>query len=107
MFLFLISNVICFGDVYDLPDICCTNMRMNYEDVSLGSWLIGLDVTHVDDKNLCCGTPPDCEWKAQAGNVCGASFDWICSGICRSDESIHEVHQRCGESEDELWKATF
>jgi hypothetical protein len=28
------------------------------EDVSLGSWLIGLDVEHVDDRRLCCGTPP-------------------------------------------------
>ncbi|RLM54308.1 putative beta-1,3-galactosyltransferase 2 [Panicum miliaceum] len=46
------------------------------EDVSLGSWLIGLDVEHIDDRRLCCGTPPDCEWKAQAGNTCAASFDW-------------------------------
>ncbi|KAI3472863.1 hypothetical protein Pfo_030882 [Paulownia fortunei] len=54
------------------------------EDVSLGSWFIGLDVHHIDDRRLCCGTPPDCEWKAQAGNICVASFDWSCSGICGS-----------------------
>ncbi|GAB4825188.1 Beta-1,3-galactosyltransferase 2 [Ancistrocladus abbreviatus] len=77
------------------------------EDVSLGSWFIGLDVEHIDDRRLCCGTPPDCEWKAQAGNVCVASFDWTCSGICRSVDRIYEVHQRCGEGEDALWKATF
>lgn len=28
------------------------------EDVSLGSWFIGLDVDHVDDRKMCCGTPP-------------------------------------------------
>lgn len=28
------------------------------EDVSVGSWFIGLDVEHVDDRRLCCGTPP-------------------------------------------------
>lgn len=28
------------------------------EDVSLGSWFIGLDVEQVDDKKLCCGTLP-------------------------------------------------
>nr|XP_009782228.1 PREDICTED: probable beta-1,3-galactosyltransferase 4 isoform X2 [Nicotiana sylvestris] len=28
------------------------------EDVTLGSWFIGLDVEHVDDRKLCCGTPP-------------------------------------------------
>ncbi|KAI4366159.1 hypothetical protein MLD38_022073 [Melastoma candidum] len=77
------------------------------EDVSLGSWFIGLDVEHIDDRRLCCGTPPDCEWKAQAGNVCVASYDWSCSGICRSVERMKEVHRRCGEGENVLWKASF
>ncbi|XP_047946564.1 probable beta-1,3-galactosyltransferase 2 [Salvia hispanica] len=77
------------------------------EDVSLGSWFIGLDVQHIDDRRLCCGTPPDCEWKAQAGNICVASFDWSCSGICRSVDRIKEVHRRCGEGEDAVWKAKF
>lgn len=77
------------------------------EDVSLGSWFIGLDVQHIDDRRLCCGTPPDCEWKAQAGNICVASFDWSCSGICRSVDRIKEVHRRCGEGEGTLWKAAF
>lgn len=49
----------------------------------------------------------DCEWKAQAGNICVASFDWRCSGICRSVERIMEVHQRCGEGENTLWTASF
>ncbi|GMI75284.1 hypothetical protein like AT1G05170 [Hibiscus trionum] len=77
------------------------------EDVSLGSWFIGLDVEHIDDRRLCCGTPPDCEWKAQAGNACVASFDWTCSGICKSADRIKEVHRRCGEGENALWSATF
>ncbi|THG18490.1 hypothetical protein TEA_029829 [Camellia sinensis var. sinensis] len=77
------------------------------EDVSLGSWFIGLDVQHIDDRRLCCGTPPDCEWKAQAGNICVASFDWSCSGICRSVERIKEVHRRCGEAENAVWTAAF
>ncbi|KAL2464879.1 putative beta-1 [Abeliophyllum distichum] len=77
------------------------------EDVSLGSWFIGLDVQHIDDRRLCCGTPPDCEWKAQAGNICVASFDWSCSGICRSVDRIKDVHRRCGEGQDALWKAAF
>ena len=28
------------------------------EDVSLGSWFIGLNVEHVHDRRMCCGTPP-------------------------------------------------
>ncbi|KAJ8437491.1 hypothetical protein Cgig2_007468 [Carnegiea gigantea] len=77
------------------------------EDVSLGSWFIGLDVEHIDDRRLCCGTPPDCEWKAHAGNLCVASFDWTCSGICRSIERMKEIHRRCGEGDDAIFKATF
>ncbi|KAI5590464.1 hypothetical protein BDE02_04G009800 [Populus trichocarpa] len=77
------------------------------EDVSLGSWFIGLDVEHVDDKRICCGTPPDCEWKAQLGSVCAASFDWKCSGICRSVERMVEVHRTCGEDVNALEHASF
>jgi len=28
------------------------------EDVTLGSWFIGLEVEQIDDRNFCCGTPP-------------------------------------------------
>jgi len=108
--------------------------RYANEDVSLGSWFIGLDVEHIDDKSLCCSTPlgktttipfttvsscrntlcfdshfmdADCEWKAEAGNPCGASFDWSCSGICKSVERMEEVHQRCGEGEEAIWHTSF
>ncbi|XP_060209142.1 probable beta-1,3-galactosyltransferase 2 isoform X2 [Lycium barbarum] len=77
------------------------------EDVTLGSWFIGLDVEHIDDRKLCCGTPPDCETKAQAGNICVASFDWNCSGICKSVERIKDVHRRCGEGQNALWSTVF
>ncbi|ESQ29217.1 hypothetical protein EUTSA_v10023983mg [Eutrema salsugineum] len=77
------------------------------EDVSLGSWFIGLDVEHVDDKTLCCGTPPDCQLNALTGNVCAASFDWQCSGICRPFGRMFEVHQLCGERQDALWSPDF
>lgn len=41
----------------------------------------------------------DCEWKAQAGNLCVASFDWSCSGICKSVERMKVVHNSCGEGD--------
>ncbi|KAI3768980.1 hypothetical protein L6452_00076 [Arctium lappa] len=103
------------GQLYAISKDLATYISINQnvlhkyvnEDVSLGSWFIGLDVEHIDDRRLCCGTPPDCEWKAQAGNICVASFDWSCSGICRSSERIKEVHRRCGEGEDTLWNSSF
>ncbi|XP_038692589.1 probable beta-1,3-galactosyltransferase 2 isoform X4 [Tripterygium wilfordii] len=103
------------GQLYAISKDLATYISINQhvlhkfanEDVSLGSWFIGLDVEHIDDRRLCCGTPPDCEWKAQAGNICVASFDWTCSGICRSADRIKEVHRRCGEGENALWSASF
>ncbi|XP_059636138.1 probable beta-1,3-galactosyltransferase 2 [Cornus florida] len=72
------------------------------EDVSLGAWFIGLDVEHVDDRGFCCGSPPDCEWNSLFGDLCIATFDWSCSGICNSSERIKEVHDLC--SEDEIYE---
>ncbi|KAL3503521.1 hypothetical protein ACH5RR_037970 [Cinchona calisaya] len=103
------------GQLYAISKDLATYISINQhvlhkyanEDVSLGSWFIGLDVEHIDDRRLCCGTPPDCEWKAQAGNICVASFDWRCSGICSSVERIKDVHRRCGEGENALWNAVF
>ncbi|MCO5587715.1 hypothetical protein L7F22_041666 [Adiantum nelumboides] len=76
------------------------------EDVSLGAWFIGLDVDHVDDRRMCCGTP-ECEWRLQMGNACVASFDWACSGLCKSAERMRSVHQRCGEGDRTVWAAKF
>ncbi|KAH7445146.1 hypothetical protein KP509_02G109300 [Ceratopteris richardii] len=76
------------------------------EDVSLGAWFIGLDVEHVDDRRMCCGTS-DCEWRLQAGHACIASFDWACSGICKSAERMRSIHQHCGEGDRALWSADF
>ncbi|KAI5672018.1 hypothetical protein M9H77_12382 [Catharanthus roseus] len=99
------------GQIYAISKDLATYISLNQpilhkyanEDVSLGAWLIGLEVEHIDDRNMCCGTPPDCEQKAQAGNVCVASFDWKCSGICRSVERIKDVHSKCGEGTAALW----
>ncbi|CAN8314037.1 unnamed protein product [Cochlearia groenlandica] len=103
------------GQIYaiskDLATYISANRQLLHkyanEDVSLGSWFIGLDVEHIDDRSLCCGTPLDCEWKGQAGNHCAASFDWSCSGICRSVDRMLEIHQRCGEDQGAIWHTSF
>ncbi|KAF5729785.1 putative Beta-1 3-galactosyltransferase sqv-2 [Tripterygium wilfordii] len=103
------------GQIYAISKDLATYISVNKhilhryanEDVSLGSWFIGLDVEHIDDRSLCCGTDPDCEWKVQAGNPCAASFDWSCSGICKSVERMEEVHERCGEGDGAIWHTSF
>ncbi|XP_019094735.1 PREDICTED: probable beta-1,3-galactosyltransferase 8 isoform X2 [Camelina sativa] len=103
------------GQIYaiskDLAVYISTNQgilhRYANEDVSLGAWMLGLEVEHVDERSMCCGTPPDCQWKAQAGNVCAASFDWSCSGICKSVDRMARVHQACAERDTPLANFRF
>ncbi|KAJ0247670.1 beta-1,3-galactosyltransferase 5 [Hirschfeldia incana] len=77
------------------------------EDVTLGSWFLGLEVEHIDDRNFCCGTPPVCEMKADDGDVCVASFDWKCSGVCKSVDRMWLVHAVCGEGDRAVWDANL
>ncbi|KAI4388739.1 hypothetical protein MLD38_001042 [Melastoma candidum] len=99
------------GQIYaiskDLASYISTNSailhRYANEDVTVGAWLFGLEVEHVDEPSMCCGTPPDCYLKAQAGNVCVASYDWPCSGICKSVERMKEIHNSCREADGALW----
>ncbi|KAK4285051.1 hypothetical protein QN277_001797 [Acacia crassicarpa] len=99
------------GQIYAISKDLATYISINWpilhryanEDVSLGSWLFGLEVQHVDERSMCCGTPPDCDWKARTGNVCVASFDWSCSGICKSVEKMKSIHKSCGEGEGAVW----
>ena len=74
------------------------------EDVSLGAWFIGLEVEHVDDRSMCCGTV-ECALRARDSDFCVASFDWDCSGICQSVNRIRGIHNMCGESSDALSNA--
>ncbi|RVW14807.1 Beta-1,6-galactosyltransferase GALT31A [Vitis vinifera] len=54
------------GQIYAISKDLATYISVNRhilhryanEDVSLGSWFIGLDVEHIDDRSFCCGSPP-------------------------------------------------
>ena len=41
--------------------------RYANEDVSVGSWLVGLDVEHIDERRMCCDSPERC--AAQVGGL--------------------------------------
>ncbi|KAJ4820082.1 Hexosyltransferase [Rhynchospora pubera] len=103
------------GQIYALSKDLASYISINQdalhkyanEDVSVGAWLIGLDVNHVDDHEMCCQTP-ECTSRARNGKICAASFDWNCSGICNSVERMEEIHQRCGEANlKQIWKLSY
>ncbi|XP_058200423.1 probable beta-1,3-galactosyltransferase 2 [Rhododendron vialii] len=103
------------GQIYAISKELATYISKNQkllhkyanEDVSLGAWFIGLEVEHVDEKRLCCGSTNECQFKALIGTACAATYDWSCSGLCRSSERMRGVHYRCAENETALWTAIY
>jgi len=51
--------------------------------------------------------PKDCEMRAEAGEMCVATFDWKCSGVCRSVDRMWMVHVMCGEGSKAVWDANL
>ncbi|GKD89767.1 probable beta-1,3-galactosyltransferase 2, partial [Tanacetum coccineum] len=96
------------GQLYAISKDLATYISINQkvlhkyvnEDVSLGSWFIRLDVEHIDDRKLCCGTLPGassfCDryrvWKASSKEYVGAFVDLThiecLSRICPSWASV-------------------
>ena len=62
--------------------------RFANEDVSVGSWVMGLDVEYVDERNMCC---QDCRGNSK----CIATFQWRCSGVCDPLTNIPVIHNSC------------
>lgn len=54
------------------------------EDVSLGSWFLGLDVEHIDDRRLCCGTPP-------GNDILATSFFFLRERMARNSLIIMKI----------------
>ena len=40
--------------------------RFANEDVTLGAWLVGLEVTHVDERRLCCDSAERCQAQVRS-----------------------------------------
>ena len=45
--------------------------------------------------------------RAEVGDVCVASFDWKCSGVCKSVNRMWMVHMICGEDDKAVWDANY
>lgn len=63
------------GDLYTISRALAQYISINrsilqtyaHDDVSAGSWFIGLDVNHVDDSKFCCTS-----WTSGPGAICAA-----------------------------------
>jgi len=69
--------------------------RFANEDVTLGAWLLGLEVAHVDERRLCCDSPDRCASQTGPGNVCLGYFEMACAGICAPDKRLEPLYHAC------------
>ncbi|KAJ1389232.1 Glycosyl transferase, family 31 [Sesbania bispinosa] len=96
----------------DLATYISTNQHVLHkyanEDVSLGAWFIGLDVDHIDDRRLCCGTPPGEDFPIVNGRPKQAmfvllhligpavEFAGLLKGLERFTGDVGKVRKLCG-----------
>jgi len=69
--------------------------RYANEDVSVGVWLLGLDVEYLDEKRLCCDSLLKCASQTNADTVCLAYNEYWCAGICSSETRLEPIYQKC------------
>jgi len=86
----------CTGQIYGVSRVVAQYIhdhrsilhRFANEDVSVGSWVMGLDVEFIDERNMCC---QDCRGNGK----CIATFQWRCSGVCDPLTNIPVIHNSC------------
>ncbi|KAK9842850.1 hypothetical protein WJX74_003372 [Apatococcus lobatus] len=69
--------------------------RFANEDVTLGAWLLGLEVEHLDERRLCCDSPERCQAQTSEANTCLSYYEHQCAGICSSEQRLEPIWQAC------------
>ncbi|DBA82372.1 TPA: hypothetical protein ACH3X2_000628 [Trebouxia sp. C0005] len=69
--------------------------RFANEDVTLGGWLVGLEITHVDERRMCCDSAEKCNAQTGDSNMCLAYYEHQCAGICSSEERLEPIYEAC------------
>lgn len=57
--------------------------RFANEDVTFGTWLLGLEIQHVDERRLCCDSEAKCGAQVRGKRaVCGYVCGWVNGHVC-------------------------
>ena len=69
--------------------------RFANEDVTLGAWLMGLEITHVDERRLCCDSAEKCSAQVRLPEQMLAG--WLPLQRCRGSPacSMYLIAQPC------------
>lgn len=71
-----------------------------HDDVTVGAWLLGLDVEYVDEPKLCCRESL-CASGDPAARQCISYFDPMCSGVCTPEISLKFIYRDCIAPQEE------
>jgi hypothetical protein len=53
--------------------------RCHSQDITVGTWMLGLDVDFVDERRMCCANADECHKQ-----VCSVHWHICCSAACAS-----------------------
>lgn len=65
------------------------------EDITVGTWLLGLNVEFVHERRMCCLDEDHCEKLNRRGQDCLGFYDMACHGMCDPDTRLPELHKTC------------
>ncbi|CAD7700436.1 unnamed protein product [Ostreobium quekettii] len=65
-----------------------------HDDVTVGAWLLGLDVEFKDEGRLCCG---ECRGDDKS-RACISFFQTGCSGVCSPETKVMKIFETCAKS---------
>eukprot|EP00884_Botryococcus_braunii_P009240 jgi/Botrbrau1/18317/Bobra.0179s0045.1 len=65
------------------------------EDVSMGAWLLGTNITYQDELRLCCIHDEQCAAQISAGSPCIVYTEAECSGICNAETRMKSHVRSC------------
>lgn len=63
--------------------------------MTLGAWLVGLEVKHVDERRLCCDSAERCAAQTAPSNVCLSYYEHQCAGICTPETRLVPIYKSC------------
>lgn len=89
------------GQVYGLSGLVARYLAQNadvmhgfaHDDVTLGAWLLGLQVKYYDEPRLCCDELKCSKQKPQ--ERCIAFFESVCPGMCTPETRINAIYKKC------------
>lgn len=69
--------------------------RYANEDVSVGTWMLGLDIQTIHEPLMCCNSLEQCRGQTTPAKRCLAFSDVTCAGICHAEQRLEPLWNAC------------